>query len=693
MKFAFRGALRGRLAKEFEEPLDNVRVRLYDAQQTALGEEAIEKAAAARPKETFSFLSPDEVEQKQDSLIAEGTTETDGSFSIDIDESAEFTEDKQGRPDIFQVDVRVETIPRTRAEVEDPVQFTLTMHDPSWEPAEPGAGTQPDETTGDGVTEVEEETQLQVAEYNELIPKKNWCAALEKAGIWVVCGRVTVKNTTAPVRDMTVTARDADIIQHEELGSDVTDSNGEFSIYYTQADFEETPPPWGPIELVPGPDLYFRVEHGGTTYLDEDTDKGREAGRENADHCEYVELSISPPDRDEEEDSITVPTYWRRVGSAFDVPFIFPGTSDFDADGYAGNKKYALHRTITMEGSAPLLHSVTPDEFVQYRFLVAQDPTSSSPSYQPVGVGSATYRDAFADGLVIGEILAYDASNASLRPIPVEISKAHLDGKGWLDVRQAANDALNSALGTDLATLRSNDYYFGWNDSDPLMGIDTRQFTTEPDVRDASVSDPVPSAGDPVPTSREIDVEKIGIKFEARVVDDSGSRVSSTPKQVLSGTELSPVVVNNNREFVEFENVAQAANKCEILTGDVNLAYTVHHPHLEQVNINVRRNDGTSESLDDPDNEIPLDASYVTGGGNISNIREFNDGSLKILDSDDAGSTLDDNRSDDPILTKSCAYEVSLRTERRLHNGYSSDDPDTTGNSLFYWKQGGGGSP
>lgn len=686
MKYTLRGDLQGRLAKAIEEPLDTVDVRLYDVSGSELETDTIRKAAEARPKETFSILSETEVAEKRDALIAEGTTESDGSFSIDIDDSADFRADEQGRPDVFQIDVRVDSIPQTRAKADEPVQFTLTMHDPSWEPAEPGGETGIEETPGQPTAELEEQASQQVASYQHTISKRNWCAVLEALGVWVVCGKVHVENTTAPVENVTVTAKDADLIQHDELGSDITDSRGHFSIYYTTDDFEETPPPWGQIELIPGPDLYFSVEQEEKVFLDEPSSKGRDGGRENADHCEYVELPIDFEEAGRTDDGKpTAPTLWDSVGSAFSVP------GDFDSDGYAGAERYALFRNITMEGQAPLYHrratptnSLSVDEFVEYRFLVAENPDASSPDFDPIGVGSSTYIDAFVDGVMIGKLLVYQSGAPRPVLVPVRIDQSHLDSDGWLSVREATNDALNTRLGTNLASLDHDRH--SWFDSDELMGIDTRQFTSEPDVADASSSDPVPTAGEAVPASRQIDTEAIAIKFEARVIDANGNELANP--QWVHGKTLPKAVVNNNAAFVEFtnNNHERANNKCKILSGNVDVGYTVYHPHLEGARIDVRRNsdDGSfprSISLDDAN--LPYNfAAGTTGTLETAADSHFHNDSLDI--------PRESGGANNPILTKKCGYEASIKVRRRLHNGNTSDDWDTRGSSIFYWD---GGSP
>lgn len=675
MRYTFRGTLRARLAKDFEEPLAGVSVLLYPVEET--NEDRLRRNVTTATKRSFAIVSDGSIPEGGP-IAQDKETDQGGEFTVVIDEEDEFREDEMGRPAVFRVDVRVEAVPGADIDVDPAVQFTLGYHQPDWR--------RPREELEEGW----------VADWEPTITKRNWCAVLEEAEVWVVCGRVTICDTEEPVGQLSVSVSDADIVQHETLGSATTDRNGRFCVYYTRADFEETPPPWGPIELIPGPDLYFTIERSGTTLLDESPSDGRQGDRENAGYCEYVDLCVDRPVPDDGDGQTPVPTYWRRVGSAFDAPFLFPGSSDFDAEGYAGRQKFALYRNITMEGSAPLYYS-EPDEFVQYRFLVSENPTSNGltaptpTGFKPIGDRSGPYRNAFVEGVTVGEVLAYDASNQVLRPVPVPIDDTHLVGQGWLSVRDAVDDALNSELGTDLQGLRNSGHYFGWNDSDPLMRIDTRQFTDEPDVRNATApGDPVPDAGDPVPASRRIDVEKIAIKFEARVVDASGQPIQSQPQSVVSGTTLNAVVINNNPEFAKFVNVnhEQLQDRCESLSGDVDLAYTVHHPHLDGVRVTVNRNDGASETLDDPNNEVSFGGSLVPNdivpdpNKDLSDIRHFNNSALAILRNPDP------NRDDDPILTKKCGYVARLQVRRRLHNGYTRDDWDTRGESIFCWEKG-----
>src|SRR5260370_42248247 len=90
-------------------------------------------------------------------------------------------------------------------------------------------------------------------------------------GLVVICGQVSVCETGQVIEGATVFAFDRDWLQDDALGSAVTGPGGKFQIWYTVAEFSQTPfSPLINVELVPGPDLYFRVEGpGGVVLLDE----------------------------------------------------------------------------------------------------------------------------------------------------------------------------------------------------------------------------------------------------------------------------------------------------------------------------------------------------------------------------------------------------------------------------------------
>jgi hypothetical protein len=133
--------------------------------------------------------------------------------------------------------------------------------------------------------------------FEHSLPASVWCRVREMFGAWVICGRVVEHKTDKPVADAVVRAFDADLVQDDPLGTATTNLYGRFRIDYTADDFKRTPlSPLVNVELVSGPDLYFRVEsYIGTSLLDESPLKGRKPGRKNVGSCACVELSVHAP--------------------------------------------------------------------------------------------------------------------------------------------------------------------------------------------------------------------------------------------------------------------------------------------------------------------------------------------------------------------------------------------------------------
>src|SRR4029450_2216762 len=65
-----------------------------------------------------------------------------------------------------------------------------------------------------------------------------WCLVRSRFGAWVICGRVVVCDTEAPVSNVKVSAFDVDWLQDDPLGSAITDTTGKFRIDYLADDFK-----------------------------------------------------------------------------------------------------------------------------------------------------------------------------------------------------------------------------------------------------------------------------------------------------------------------------------------------------------------------------------------------------------------------------------------------------------------------
>lgn len=260
MKYTLRGRLCGYICTECPEDLSGVKVRIYRP-----AEEQLVARAVANPKETFAILSDKQVDGKKKLLLAEGDTDEQGRFSIDLERGYD------GGP--VEVDVYCGTVPHRkpgRREV-NPVQFSVTTIQPMWRGKE----------------------EVSIASWEYCIPWRYWCAIRARFDAWTICGRVTICDTKSPLAGVRVRAFDVDWLQDDPLGFGVTDGQGKFRIDYNASDFKATIFPGVEIELIGGPDLYFRIETlSGTVLLSEPSSRGRVADRENVGPCFCVDLCV-----------------------------------------------------------------------------------------------------------------------------------------------------------------------------------------------------------------------------------------------------------------------------------------------------------------------------------------------------------------------------------------------------------------
>ncbi len=619
MQYTFNGRLCGYICSGIQEPIEKATVRLYrpDWEQRELVE-----LATAREKETFRILDDDVVEAKADRLLAERDTNEEGEFSIDVDDA-----DYDGGP--FEIDVRTDHVPGAQAKDTEPVQFTITTLQPRWRKSEQGA----------------------IAFWEYCLPKRSWCHVRSLFDVWVVCGRVTVCGSDAPVPGVTVAAFDTDIIEDDPLGSDTTDSAGAYRIYYTSEIFERTPMPWLDIEFTPGPDLFFRITaSGGGILLDEDRNEGRTPGRENVGHCHHVDLCVPIKDgKDPKGWGKVTPTLWTGVGSAFAVP------GDFDDDGYAesGGTKYALTGNIQFTGSAPVYGP--SGAALEYRFLVSETTASNATGSLPASTFTKAIGDDANPGLFasskLGTILVFVPASGEAEYVEVWSSPADLDTDGWLNIEKAIDRSLqnDSDVGVGLTEVNP----LAWDDSDQLMGLNSTVFApNDPDPTPANVGDPIPNGTYPE--------RKVSIRFETR---NAGSLLAGG-----HGKTLNSMVIDNNPAFKRLSFLPfEGADPCAPISGTVELAYNVYHDHLGQAWITLQKNTDPSQGIDDnaaATDKIPvdIDLSGVSEGVHNTGL--------------DITSELDGR----------CVYIVQLHERRRLHTGYMAVPPSHTPPIPFFYE-------
>ncbi len=263
MAYLFSGRFCGYICTECQEPLANVKIRLYRPSATN-NDNLAATHAATDLKQSFAILTDENVKEKSPALLAEATTDENGSYAIRLGEKQEY----DGGP--LQVDIYVERVPGQKDDANgSPLQFTVATITPEWN------------ERGNDVT----------WNWEYCLPHRFWCAIRSRFDAWVICGRLTTCKGNIPLAKATVTAYDADWLQDDALGSAITDGNGRFRIDYSTADFRKTPlSPWINFELIGGPDIYFKAELDGSPIIDENSGDARVPGRENIGHCFCVHL-------------------------------------------------------------------------------------------------------------------------------------------------------------------------------------------------------------------------------------------------------------------------------------------------------------------------------------------------------------------------------------------------------------------
>ncbi|WP_270886041.1 hypothetical protein [Pedococcus sp. 5OH_020] len=258
MPYVISGRLVGLLCDDCSEPLVGATVRLV----TSSGDR-ISHAAAAEPKQTTAVLEESVAAERASSVLGEGVVDANGGFTVELEKGYD--------GGAFDVDIFCGTMTGHRVPPK-PLSFTLTTLAPQWRETEGGYA----------------------AAWSYDIPHRIWCGIRGRLGWWSICGDVRVCDTTVGVPGVKVSAFDVDWLQDDALGSAVTDATGHFRIDYTVADFSKTPwSPWINIELVPGPDVYFRVDGPTGVLLQESRSRGRSPDRQNVGPCFCVDLCVA----------------------------------------------------------------------------------------------------------------------------------------------------------------------------------------------------------------------------------------------------------------------------------------------------------------------------------------------------------------------------------------------------------------
>lgn len=620
MPYIFRGKLCGLICSECPEPLANVVVRLYRSRD----EQTVTARAIASPKETFAILSDEQVNEKAAALIAETKTDAEGNFTFTLSDKERY----QG--EAFEVDVYCGTVPRLkpRPQPPTPLQFSITTLQPRWRQRENDF----------------------VAVWDYCLPYRFWCLVRARFGAWTICGRLrTCAAPQLPIAGATVRAFDADWLQDDPLGSDVTDATGRFRIDYTTADFQLTPfSPFINIEFASGPDVYFTAELGGINILNETQADGRRPGRENIGHCFCVELcsdEVQPPDVEH------IP-HWQQV-EVFDI-HPFPSATGFSAEGYAGGPahSYVFGGGVTLKGNCPLRNVAAPANALEYRFLIGEwtwpggvdDPTAL-PTVAPAGMAPVTQIATTHVGYVF-----YTNGLGFPDSAQVLIGPSDLLPGGWIRVDNKAvtvdmRDGTTSIVNVNNANfLRTFD----------LFVLNSPAITSAHPAK-LPGGLPILDAGRSLTTAEQEPIRRYRLTFEVR---------DSVSLATIATDTLDSIVLDNSPVIVALDLEELRTNACNpVSAGAVHILYTIDHPHLLSFSLGISNNNGgvhPPPAL--PQGHFtppPPTSNFLFRGGAGGPHQPLNNGGFSV------------NVSADPP----CAYRVALswQTRHYLSNPTSTD--------------------
>ncbi len=556
MAYIFKGRLCGYICAECPEPLSNVTVRLYRSRAG----QGVTLLAAASAKDTFAILSDADVQAKASSLIAETSTNADGSFVFDLGEKQNY------KGEAFEIDVYCGTVPNRKPTPKPPkpLQFHITTVQPTWRNTDAGF----------------------MAAFEYCVPVRYWCEIRRRFGAWTICGIVVDCKSGAPIAGVKVRAFDEDWLQDDDLGSGITDGAGKFRIDYLPIDFEQTPlSPLLNFELVGGPDVYFKVETlGGVALLSEPRTQGRSPGRENIGPCFCVRL-CTEGGGDGGGNPIPLFTH---IGQYH----VDPIYGDFTADGLTTSGHLAFTDTIPLIGLLP--NGSAPDS-LEYHFQWGE--------YNAAGTVLGPVSDLDVTKIaptVIGQLEYFDWDNVNsvwvlrsadywvnnpgvaatiihrngLPDISVQLNQPVKAG-GWIEVPRQ-NNLTPNGIGL---------YVGGFVD---MVNLDTTKLTFE--QFDLTTPALPLAAGDAMPAGKKSRMHRFKIFFEARKVGAVPILSSNArDKIVLSNTEYKQLHHPNWAGFTNTERcvvlidaaeLAVAGGGCGKITAHIHALFTAYHPFL-----------------------------------------------------------------------------------------------------------------
>ncbi|HEV7645849.1 MAG TPA: hypothetical protein VGO50_18055 [Pyrinomonadaceae bacterium] len=552
MSYIFRGRLCSYICSECRNPLRFVKVRLYRLD----GSDNVIDRAVANAKDTFAILDDKAIKAKQSLLIAEAETDAEGNYSFELSEKLNYD------GGAFEVDVYVDSVgEEEKIKTEKPVQFSITVLKPQWRRIE---------------------DQL-VWGWEYCLPYRWWCLILSYLGLWVICGRVLLcEDRRKPIPGVKVIAFDRDWLQDDMLGSAITNSAGQFHIYYTKPQFE--PGTFWNVELTSGPDLYFRVETlTGAPLLVEPPSRGRDAGRENVGHCFCVTLCVKEGDVPDDPEPLPffshlgVYNYSTAVGSA-------PA-----GDGLTNSGDRAFFSTVRLNGILSKKFNGNP---MEYRFEVRPLNSAGLPTgpWAKVGIGQVgkTY---------IGKLERANPAFPATDPNPIEALDYVVGAAG---VGELSASVFSDAQGDWIQVPQETSSPLGpvgyFTPSGDMIRLDTTSIAAWPVIDLIAPTTLV--AGNSV-TSTGIALVKDKYFSIRMLVREQGTAAAGTQAGICQKVAIENTIykTKNHPSWMPTFPVANGVGMVDIaqmilagcsgITNDLDVLFTAAHPNLGGVSISM----------------------------------------------------------------------------------------------------------
>ena len=570
MKNVFKGSLKGYLCEECFESLSEVEVLLYHP----YNRDIVANNAVADPKETFHYVTEEEAKKRESLLIARTTTDVDGNFEFEIDEKFKY--------EAFDIDFACGTVPSKPPipKRRNPVQFHITTLVMQWRNSP--------------------EQDYSIYDWEYYIPHKSWCYIRGRHfDSWVICGVLTNCKTGSPLAGVKVIAMDADFIKDDELGSDVTDSNGKFKIYYTSAAFKKTfLSPLINIEtdvnfpFASGPDVYFHLEYNGQRF-ELETSANR---RNNVGHCLCVKLCT----KDLVPSEPTVPPSFTHFGLLQHIPI----QTGINASGKT-NSGCAFYSSINLIGTISKKINNNPMEYLfEYQEVPTPSTALNPAAWQPVNPN-------MINKTVIGYLwtLTGDIMN------PIEYEPYYINGTGtektatfngnWIQVPQESNFAAHQ----DAEILNLN--------TEKLTGV-TFIDMSMPAI---SIGNATVSAARPHTTNRFF-----AIRMRQREINNAGTEaIAGTSKPIAIYNVIynnvnkhgswAPTTVSSQRVAVSvnLQEIISGVGGCSKITTDLHIKYGARNENLGSVSLSIVGPHKPGQSFGfDPIALLPTPETYGT---------------------------------------------------------------------------------